>query len=188
MSLEEQALELREILKKAYERIFPALGYLISSQAGFAASVAVFTTWMLAKMRGAKTLKEAISDEELILVDLSVKIEEKKNKVRVLEEELEKTSDELSKRILEQALYAEKQVLDTLLEEYELHQLRIIALKKLRDLGDKKLYEKVWKLLKDIEKGKKFEDKQLEVLRILEDKWKKRQLKTNVMLQLLRYG
>lgn len=188
MSVEEQILNAKEALKKAFERLFPAAAYLISAQAGFAASAAVFATWILARVKNVKTLKEAISDEQLILVDLSVKIDEKKRRIKLLEEELARTNDEVTRRILEQTLESEKKVLETLVEEYELHQLRVIALNRLRDLGDQKLYEKVWKLLKDIEKGKRFEEKQLEVLKMLEDKWRSRQLKTNVILQILSHG
>ena len=188
MSLENQILDAKELLKKAFERLVPATAYLISSQAGFAASAAVFATWVLSKVKKAKTLKEAISDEQLVLVDLSAKIDEKKRRIKTLEEELAKAKDELTRRMIEHTIEVEKNALESLMEEYELHQLRIIALNKLRDLGDKKLYEKVWKLLKDIEEGRKFEDKQLEVMKMLEDKWKKRQLKTNVILQILNYG
>jgi len=188
LSLENQILNTKELLRKAFERFVPSVAHLISPQAGFAVSVAIFATWVLSKVKKAKTLKEAISDEQLILVDLSAKIDEKKRRIKALEEELTKAKDELTRKIIEHAIEVEKNTLETLIEEYELHQLRIIALNKLRDLGDRKLYEKVWKLLKDIEEGRRFEDRQLEVMKVLEDKWRKRQLKTSVILQILKYG
>ena len=188
MSLENQILNTKELLRKAFERFVPSVAYLMSPQAGFAVSAAIFATWVLSKVKKAKTLKEAISDEQLVLVDLSAKIDEKKRRIKALEEELTKAKDELTRKIIEHAIEVEKNTLETLIEEYELHQLRIIALNKLRDLGDRKLYEKVWKLLKDIEEGRRFEDRQLEVMKVLEDKWRKRQLKTSVILQILKYG
>ena len=179
----------REILMKAFERIVPSAAYLISSGLGFAASVAVFTTWVLSKVHGKSlSIGEEVNAEEEALVDLSIRIDEKKRRIRVLEEELEKSSDEYTRRMLEKALEAEKSVLESLVEEYELRQLRIMALNKIREYGGEKLYKQVMKLLEDIEKGKRFEDKQLEVMRMLEDMWRKRQLKTNAILQVLSYG
>ncbi len=58
----------------------------------------------------------------------------------------------------------------------------------MRDLGDEELYRKVLELLRDVESGKRFEDKQLEVLKMLEERWRRRQLETNILLQIVEHG
>ncbi len=179
---------IKEVLRKAYERLIPAIGYLVSPQAGFAASVAVFTTWLLTKIKGAKTLGEAIEDEESILIDLSVRIDEQKAKVAKLKEELSKVSDETTREVMSKVLESEEQVLEKLKEEYELHQLRILALRKVRELSGDEVFKRLWKLLKKIEKGKEFEEEQLRLMEELSERWRSRQLKLSILRQVIEYG
>jgi len=178
----------REVLRKAYERLIPAIGYLVSPQAGFAASVAVFTTWLLSRVRGVKTLGEAIEDEESVLIDLSMRIDEVSERVSRLENELSKLTDETRREVLTKVLQSEKQVLEKLKEEYELHQLRILALRRVKELGGDEVFSKLWKLLKKIEKGKDIEEDQLRLMEELTERWRRRQLKLTILKQVIEYG
>ena len=182
-----EELSVRELLGKAFEKLAPAVAYLVSPQAGFAVSVAVFATWTLSRIRGARSLGGSLDEERAVLVDLSARIDEKKRRIRLLEEEMANARDDNARRMIQRVLEAERSVLASLVEEYELRQLRIIALDKLREVGGEEVYGKVWELLRKIEEGRRFEEEQLEVMRALEDKWRKRLLETNVVLQVLNY-
>ena len=167
--METQILNAKTILEKAYERLVPAIGYLISPQAGFAASVFVLTTWLLRKMKGIKKL--TLEDEENILVELDKKIEDKKKKIRILKETLKKTRDEVERNRISRNIRLEEKILDSLQEEYDLHLLRIEAIMKLRELGETKLLSKIEELIDKLEKGKEAFKEQYEIIKTLEDKW-----------------
>ena len=188
MAPESSGTNTRELLKKALERLAPPIAYLVSPQVGVAVSVAVFTTWLLSRVRRSRSVRDSLDDEKLVLVELSAKVDEKRRRIEVLENELARVSDESTRRMIEHAIEMERAALQSLVEEYELRQLRVAALSRLRDLGDEELYRKVLELLRDVERGKRFEDKQLEVLKMLEEKWRRKQLETSILLQILEHG
>ncbi len=188
MAQESQGINAREFLKKVFERLAPPIAYLVNPQVGIAISVAVFATWLLSRIGKSGRVRDNLDDEKLVLVELSAKIDEKRRRIEVLENELARVSDETTRRMIEHAIKMERTALQSLMEEYELRQLRVAALSRLRDLGDEELYRKVLELLRDVESGKRFEDKQLEVLKMLEERWRRRQLETSILLQIVEHG
>ena len=171
----------KEILRKTFERMVPAtLSYIAGTHAGYAASVLIFTTWMLAKMR--KRI-DPIEKEETLLIDLSKKIEQQESKVRMLRQAL-KPGDVVA----ESALKIEEEILEKLKEEYKLAQLRILAYRKLLKSGNKELLKQVEKMIDKMKKGKDFTSEQLKVLNQLEREWQSKAIEESVLLRILEVG
>ncbi|MCE4600472.1 MAG: hypothetical protein F7C38_02765 [Desulfurococcales archaeon] len=181
-------LDTRDLLEKAYERLLPALGYLHSSPAGFAASVIVFATWVYRRSASDKKRAAVELDRDYErLVKLQARIRELEERRRLLQRLLEKVEGERDRQRIERQLKLVEAELDGLYEEYDLLELRIAAVEKLVRLKEEGVIKKIKDVLDEIEEGKA--DKALyDVLRALEERWRKRELTRNVLERIIEEG
>jgi len=178
----------RKVLEEAYKRLLPASAYLISSTAGFAASVVVFTTWLIKSLKG-KYKEFSIKEDDKIVAKLLKDIKEQEARVRLLEKSREKAVKE-GKYVgtIEEVLNAERIVLDNLRIELELRQLRLEALRRLRAIGDVRLMAEVERMVDKIEKGKGFEEEELKVLKDLEERWRRKEIQITALREVLKHA
>ena len=179
----DQLLSAKKVLEEAYKRLLPAIAYLYGPTAGFAASVTVFTTWLLAKL-GRKPKEFTIAEDDKAVLLLLKRIREEEARIKALEESLRR-AEGVEREVIMKTLNAEKEILETLKTELELRQLRLEALRRLEILGSPKLVSEVRRLVRSIEEGRRLTDQQYKVLKELEERWKRRELEIHVMEQLL---
>lgn len=170
-----------EFLEEAYKRLLPAFGYLISAQAGFIASVIVLATWLI-KKGSSRYGHISIEEDSKAIARLLKDIDRLEAEVSALRKALKRSK---SRSVTESVLRSKESVLESLYEELELRQLRIEALRRLESIGDKKLIKEVMELVKRIEEGKEFEEKQLKIFKKFEDLWRKRQIEINTLRSIL---
>jgi len=180
---------IKKVLEEAYKRLIPALGYLISSKAGFIASVIVFTTWLIKNGRG-RYKEFSIKEDEKVVVKLLKDIKEQKARIKLLEKTREHIlgEDERKASMLDEIIMVEKDILENLYTELELRQLRLEALRRLTSLGDPKLLEAVREMVRKIERNEKFEEHQYKILKQLEEKWRRKEIEINTLKEVLRYA
>lgn len=167
----------REIGAKAAERILPLMAFLKAGPAGaLAANIIIISSLLILKLRGSrvKSLEEAEAQDLARLVELTRLIDEKKEEIERLRSQLG-AAEGARRRIIEGTLKTQEETLRSLEEEYELTQLRILAIRRLWSLRDKKLEKEVEKLIRDIQEGK-VTGKQYEAVKMVEDLWEKRQI------------
>ena len=176
----------RRVLEEAYKRLLPASAYLISSTAGFAASIVVFTTWLIKSLKG-RYREFSIKEDDKVVAKLLKDIKEQEARVKLLEKTREKAVKE-GKYVgtIEEVLNAEKAVLDNLRIELELRQLRLEALRRLRAIGDPRLMAEVERMVEKIERGKGFEEEELRVLKDLEERWRRKEIQITALREVLR--
>ncbi len=176
----------REIGSKAAERILPALAFIATGPAGaLAANIIIVSSLLILKLRGrrVKSLEEAEAQDLARLVELTAQIDEKRAEIERLKSQLEQVEGH-RRRILEETLKTEESILRSLEEEYELTQLRILAIRRLWSLGDEKLRREVEKIIRSIQEGKVTE-KQYEAVKTVERMWEERQLEASTLKALL---
>jgi hypothetical protein len=181
-------LDTRDLLEKAYERLLPAIGYLHSSVAGFAASVIVFTTWLARRrLTSEERVGLELDDEYRRLIELKEKIEELERKKELLESALSKASNEFEAKRIRRQISQVSQMLENLYEEYDLVDLRVMAIKKLLETEDKKVIKNIEKIIKEL-KGGKYPNKLYDILQALEERWKRREMTKDVLEKIISEG
>lgn len=181
-------LDSRELLEKAYERMLPALGYLHSSVAGFAASIVVFTTWALRKTMSERNKAQIELDSDYSrLVQLRTRIRTLENRYQRLKKAVEKTSSDWEKKRLKRQLSLVEKELEDLYEEYDLLDLRINAVEKLIALKEEGALRNLGKILDQLYRGDA-DESLYDVLRILEDRWRKRELTKEAFQRIIESG
>ena len=182
-SAEEPAV--KRVLEEAYKRLVPAAAYLVSSKAGFIASVIVFTTWLIKHSR-SRYGEFSIDEDDKVVAKLIEDIREQEARIRVLEKARERRKGSLGSGVIDDVIEAEKGVLVNLITELELRQLRLEALRRLKAIGDPKLTKAVKEMVRKIEEGKGFEEEQLRVLKELEERWKRKEIEIAALKEVLR--
>ena len=178
----------RKTLEEAYKRLLPATAYLFGTSTGFAASVAVFTTWVLKNLyknrKGAR-----LEEDEREIARLLSRIKEQEARIRLLEKAREKLLAEGKPTTrVDEAIAVEKRVLEDLELELELRQLRAEALRKLQEVGDRRVLAEVRRLIEKIERGGELDEQEYRVLKALEEQWERRILEITVLRKVLGYG
>jgi len=182
-----EGLTTKKILEEAYKRLLPAAAYLISSSAGFAASVVVFTTWLIKTSRG-KYKYFSIKEDDKVVAKLLNDIKEQEARIRLLEKAREKLAKEGGYTgSVDEIIKAEKNVLENLRIELEFRQLRLEALRRLKSIGDPKVMKAVEEMVEKIEKDEKFEEQQYMVLKELEEKWRRKEIEINALREVLKH-
>jgi len=180
-----EAVDSREILMKAYERLLPAIGYLHSPVAGFAATVIVFTTWAARKLRGEKiNIERALWHDEQRLVDIERELRRLYETKRLLEKALAEAGDPRRASSIKARLDLVEERIRRLEEERELVDMRIMAIEKLVELKEEGVLKKLDKLVEDLEKGRVSDDL-LEAIVAVEKGWRDRQLTSLTIRRLL---
>lgn len=172
-------LTVREALWKLYEKVFPAVGYLVSSTTGLAASVAVFATWLLRRARGAGGDWSPEEDEKRV-VEVWRRIREQEARL----EALRSAGGGVAERVAE----VEKEALDRLREEYELLQLRLASYRRVESTGDEKLKRLLRRFLSRLERGEGVANEQREILERLEELWRRRAIESSLLDRVMRGG
>ncbi len=180
-------LSSREVLEKAYERLLPAFAYLHGSTAGLAASIVVFTTWLIKRLNPTSRVADLIERDEEQLLALEKQIEELEARISILEGLLSRASSERERSRLERSLKLHREELERLDEEKELLELRLLAVKKLRSIGEDQLIREVNKIIEKIEKGR-LTEVQYEVLALLEERWRRRQISIEALRRIVEEG
>ncbi len=176
----------REVGSKAAERILPALAFIATGPVGaLTANIIIVSSVLILKLRGRriKSLEDAEAQDLARLVELTAQIDEKRSEVERLRSQLE-AAEGPRRRILEETLKTEESILRNLEEEYELTQLRILAIRRLWSLGDEKLKREIEKIIKSIQEGKVTE-KQYQAIKTVERLWEERQLQTATLKAML---
>jgi len=180
----------REVAMKAFERLFPAFGYIYAAKAGMlAANVIVLSTWIMTRVRGSKikSLEDAKRQDRLRLIELSSMIDERKRRIEELKRQADIEGDERRKKVLQDLINVEENALDRMMEEYELVQLRLLAINRIWELNDMKLIKNVERIIKDIQEGR-IEKTQYEVLSKLEEMWRKREIEYVALKRMIQEG
>ena len=178
----------REVLEKAFEKLLPAFGYLHSSVAGFAASVVVFSAWLLRKYMGdTQKVMMRLEDNLALMVSLREKIRRKEEDLALLESALAKAGSDLERRMIRRRIESLRAELERLYDEYDLLDMKVAAIERLLELKEEGLVRKAEKVIEKIEKGEVDKDV-YEVLRSLEERWRNRQLTKGVIEKLLQEG
>jgi len=183
--MQSDSLDSKTLLEKAYERFLPALGYLHSSIAGFAASVTVFVTWVLRRgMSESERVSLNIEKDADKIVELEKKLRELEMKKKYLSEALKENIPEFKKRIAEATLRQIETQVESIQEEIELLSMRILAIQKLLELKEIGILKKIEKAVNELEKGKA--DKEAyKILQQLEYKWRNKELTKTVIERIL---
>ena len=178
---------IRKILEEVYKKLLPITPNLISGVAGFAASIVVFTSWLIKTGHG-RYRHFSIKEDDKVVAKLLNDIKEQEAKIRLLEKAREKLVKEGGYTgTIDEVIMAEKNVLENLRIELELRQLRLEALRRLESIGDPNIMKAVEKMVEKIEKGEEFEDQQYRVLRELEEKWRRKEIEINALREVLKY-
>jgi len=185
MAAEESTI--RKVMEEAYKRLIPAAAYLVSSKAGFLASVVVFTTWLIKHGR-SRYGGFSIEEDDKVVARLLEDIRAQEARVRLLEKARERSAGSPGSRVIDDVLEAEKAVLDNLVTELELRQLRLEALRRLKSIGDPRVTKAVKDLVRRIEEGKGFEEEQLRVMKELEERWRRKEIEVAALKEVLRYA
>jgi len=164
---------LRDIAMAVYDKIAPALGQASNPAIAAAASAFTLATWLL--LRRGRPAGGRL-DEERELVRLYVEIQRSR---RMLEESRGAGAPEEAVKALEDKLR-------WLEEEYNLLQVRIAARDSLEALGGRGLVERLDRVLEGLDRGGEEGMKGLfEVLREVEERWRRRQLEAQALRRLL---
>lgn len=176
---------IKKVFEEAYKRLVPAAAYLVSSKAGFIASVVVFTTWLI-KHSKSRYGEFSIDEDDKVVAKLIEDIKEQEARIRVLEKARERGRGSLGSRVIDDVIEAEKGVLENLITELELRQLRLEALRRLKAIGDPRVTKAVREMVKKIEEGKGFEEEQLRVMKELEERWRRKEIEIGALKEVLR--
>ncbi len=179
------SLDSRSLLEKAYEKLLPALGYLHSSVAGFAASVVVFATWAARRMMTEKrrvTIELEKDYQEYAMIER--KIRRKTKDLEMLKRTLPKVTDPRRRALLERKIKLLESEIDSLYQHFELIGLRIMAVQKLLELKEMGVLGRIEKIVRDLEEGKADRDL-YDLLAELEEKWRNRELTKGVIERML---
>jgi len=185
-SASNKTITLRELLREAFRTLFPSFGYLISSQAGFLCSFIVFITWILTHNREHYHHYFNIEEDEKALIVILDEIKKQEARLNLLEKARNKLSSEgKSLSTIDEVIKAEKNILENLYTEYKLRQLRIEAIRRLRAVGDPNILQMLNKIIKRIEKGEEFHEQQYEILKRLEDMWRRKEIEISMLSEIL---
>ena len=177
----------RSLLEKAYERLLPAIGYMHSSTAGFAATTIVFLTWIIIRSRAPRAAAEiSLEKDRERLVEIQYRIQELDRKKELLQRALSKAEGAERERITRQLKRLESE-LEDLYEELDLIEARIAAIEKLRRLHAEGVIPRLNKIIRELNKGH-VDEPLYSILRALEDRWRKRQLTKEALRRILEEG
>jgi len=177
--------EARGLLWKAWEKLFPAAAYLYGAQAGFAASVVVFTTYMLRKARGrkARSIEEMLEEDERRAIRLSREIKRLRGELEYLRKAAQRYPENKS---IQLSIKVNEDQLRSLERELDLVSLRIIAVRKLLFLGDTGLLQSVEEVVEKIYSGR-LEESQYLVLREMQSKLDSKELDLVALRKIVEY-
>ena len=178
---------IKKVLEEAYKRLIPAAAYLISSKAGFVASVVVFMTWLIKHSR-SRYGEFSIEEDDKVVAKLIEDIRAQEAMIRLLEKARKAGRGSPGARVIDDVIEAEKAVLENLVTELELRQLRLEALRRLKAIGDPGVTKAVEELVRRIEEGKGFEEQQLRVMKELEERWRRKEIEIGALKEVLRYA
>jgi len=187
-SIEERSgknISVRKLLEEAYMRLFPAIGYLISKEAVFLFSVVIFITWILTRSR-YHYRGFSMEEDDIAIAKLLDDIKKQEAKLSLLEKARnELLSERKSTSSIDEIIEAEKNILENLYKELELRQLRVEAIRILSSMNDPNILKALEETVRRIEKSEKFNEQQYEILRELEEKWKRREIELNTLREIL---
>lgn len=182
VSAEEKRIH-REIFEEAAKRLIPASAYLISPVAGFAASLWVFTTWLLLRGRArTRGRGEAIIED---LVEVSERIREIEEMIARRRRALDAASPPARRELLEDIRLLEKERL--LLEQRRrILLLRMRAWRLAEATGDKELLESLRRLEEKLRNSpREARDEAARVLTGLEEMLERGEIREEVLESLL---
>jgi len=172
----------RDISEELIRRIAPSLISYINPTAGLAATVLLYTTWILSKnykKAGIENIKALPIEERLL--NLRREIENKERMIRFKEKALSE-SNLADRETLEYEIELLKRYLENLKKLYKLESLKYIAWKSLNDTGDERIIKEFNKIMEKIERGENFDG---EIVRIMEklEELRKREIITERFLK-----
>ena len=178
-------VDARSLLEKAYEKLLPAIGYLHGPVAGFAASVAVFATWVARRaMSPGERVGLELDENYRHLIEVNERINRLEEEIESLRAAIQDTRNPRRRSAMERKLRDLTEKLDRLYEDLDLTQIKIDAIKRIIELGEEGALDKIEKIVRDIEDGRG--DRQLyTVLKALEERWRRREITRSTLERIL---